>query len=196
MTRLKKFLLSAAVGAAMAGTGFSASAADPVFYKDLGAVAIGTPKSFSGVLGAIGGFLYEFTFSVPANGGSGYNVERLVFDIPSVGNIDLMFTTVTLFSDTDNNPTNGGRTMLVGPVLATGGGLDPISFTAAGSDAGFRILQVAGTTNGSLGGAFNGSIQVSPVPEPETWAMMLIGAGLVGFQLRRRARQSATQRLV
>lgn len=196
MTKLKKVLLSAAVGAAMAGAGFSASAADPVFYTDLGAVQIDTPKSFSGVLGAIGGFVYEFTFTVPANGGSGYNVERLAFELPPLGNIDLLFTTVTLFSDTDGDSTNGGRSMLVGPVLATGGGLDPISFTAPGSTAGFRILQVAGTTNGSLGGAFIGSIEVSPVPEPETWAMMLIGAGLVGFQLRRRAKQSATQRLV
>jgi hypothetical protein len=34
--------------------------------------------------------------------------------------------------------------------------------------------------------------EVTPaVPEPEEWAMMLIGAGLVGFQVRRKQAKSA-----
>jgi len=39
-------------------------------------------------------------------------------------------------------------------------------------------------------------VNVSPVPEPEVWAMMLIGAGLVGFQLRRKSKQAASHRFV
>lgn len=39
-------------------------------------------------------------------------------------------------------------------------------------------------------------IDVTPIPEPEVWAMMLIGAGLVGFQLRRKAKRMAVQRFV
>ena len=30
------------------------------------------------------------------------------------------------------------------------------------------------------------SITTAPVPEPEEWAMMLVGAGLVGYQIRRK----------
>ena len=29
-------------------------------------------------------------------------------------------------------------------------------------------------------------VTVTPVPEPETWAMLLAGLGLVGLQLRRK----------
>jgi hypothetical protein len=35
-------------------------------------------------------------------------------------------------------------------------------------------------------GLDNVKVSVVPVPEAETWAMMLVGVGLVGFQLRRR----------
>ena len=38
------------------------------------------------------------------------------------------------------------------------------------------------TNNGSLGSQFS----VAAVPEPEEWAMMLVGAGLVSYQVRRK----------
>jgi hypothetical protein len=42
----------------------------------------------------------------------------------------------------------------------------------------------------SLGGTplpnYAGSFTVTPVPEPEEWAMMLLGAGLVSYQVRRK----------
>jgi len=38
-------------------------------------------------------------------------------------------------------------------------------------------------------------VAVTPIPEAEVWAMMLVGVGLVGFQLRRKARRMATHRL-
>ena len=41
----------------------------------------------------------------------------------------------------------------------------------------------AGTTTGNL------NLQVSPVPEPSTWASILMGAALVGFVARRRRRR-------
>ena len=39
-------------------------------------------------------------------------------------------------------------------------------------------------------------VTVAVVPEAETWAMMLIGMGLVGWQLRRKAKASAATRFV
>ena len=41
----------------------------------------------------------------------------------------------------------------------------------------------AGTTTGNL------NLQVSPIPEPSTWASILMGAALVGFVARRRRRR-------
>jgi hypothetical protein len=37
------------------------------------------------------------------------------------------------------------------------------------------------------GGEIRGFLQAAPVPEPETWAMMLAGLGVVGAAVRRRA---------
>jgi hypothetical protein len=38
-----------------------------------------------------------------------------------------------------------------------------------------------------------GNVQVTPVPEPSQWAMMLAGLALVGFIVRRNARKSQDQ---
>ena len=53
------------------------------------------------------------------------------------------------------------------------------------------------TAGGNLTLAYNGgvglttTISAAPVPEPEEWAMMLVGSGLISWQLRRRAKASA-----
>jgi hypothetical protein len=44
-----------------------------------------------------------------------------------------------------------------------------------------------GSSNGNLGGAWLGAnFQIGGVPEPSTWAVMLIGLGLAGATIRRR----------
>ncbi len=48
-------------------------------------------------------------------------------------------------------------------------------------------VNVTGVTSGSMGGAYNGAIQLAPVPEPETYAMLLAGLGLMGAVVRRRS---------
>jgi hypothetical protein len=53
-----------------------------------------------------------------------------------------------------------------------GHGQDTLSFAAAGA-------------NDSYGGSLD-AVSLSPVPEPETYAMLLAGLGLVGFIARRR----------
>lgn len=47
-------------------------------------------------------------------------------------------------------------------------------------------IEVNGTTLGN-GGSYAFAVSTTaPVPEPEEWAMMLVGAGLVGYQVRRK----------
>ncbi len=47
------------------------------------------------------------------------------------------------------------------------------------------VLTVMGSTNGgSYAGAFN--LNLAPVPEPETYGMLLAGLGILGFLARRR----------
>ncbi|MES2325864.1 MAG: PEPxxWA-CTERM sorting domain-containing protein [Pseudomonadota bacterium] len=55
------------------------------------------------------------------------------------------------------------------------------------------ISQSAGLsydTNGIINQA--NSVTITAVPEPSTWAMMLIGFGAIGWQLRRRKRSTST----
>jgi hypothetical protein len=47
-------------------------------------------------------------------------------------------------------------------------------------------LNVTGIANGPQGGLYNGAISVAAVPEPETYAMLLAGLGVMGFIARRR----------
>ena len=46
-------------------------------------------------------------------------------------------------------------------------------------------------TVGAPYGWFGANIELSPVPEPAAWAMMLLGAGLIGASLRRRQAPAA-----
>ena len=49
-------------------------------------------------------------------------------------------------------------------------------------------LKVEGVGYGA-NGMYNGSVVTAPIPEPEEWAMLLVGAGLVGFQVRNKQKK-------
>jgi hypothetical protein len=61
-------------------------------------------------------------------------------------------------------------------------------FTFNGLAAGNYALNVLGFATGATGGFYAGGFvtQTTPVPEPETYAMLLAGLLFVGFVARRR----------
>jgi hypothetical protein len=65
---------------------------------------------------------------------------------------------------------------------------DTIRFDSMVLAPGNYDLQIFGTIVGTIGGAYAGTISAFavPVPEPETYAMMLVGLGMMGFMVRRR----------
>ncbi len=116
-------------------------------------------------------------------------LNHLDFNLGDVSNLSLdifavlsgtTFTNITL--QALNGPGPGDNTPVV-PVSSTPDFLQ-LSFSDLASGA-YRFL-FSGTVSGATGG-FSGTIAAVPaVPEPETWLMMLIGAGLVAYQLRRK----------
>lgn len=60
--------------------------------------------------------------------------------------------------------------------------LNPITLAA-----GTYTLQIRGTVSGSAGGSYAGVLNLAnPVPEPETYALLVAGLGLVGGMSRRK----------
>lgn len=62
---------------------------------------------------------------------------------------------------------------------------------ATALSAGNYYLSVTGQVLGSAGGSYAGDIVMVPVPEPETYAMLLGGLGLIGAVARRRKANKA-----
>lgn len=60
------------------------------------------------------------------------------------------------------------------------------SFSFADLSTGKYRFEVTGSTGKRVGGYWSGAMNVAAVPEADVWTMILIGAGLVGYQLRRK----------
>ena len=72
-----------------------------------------------------------------------------------------------------------GPTFMGSVASAFTSAVNPYSLTI-----GMQITRAsAGTTSGNL------NLQVSAIPEPSTWASLLMGAALIGFVARRRRRR-------
>jgi hypothetical protein len=72
------------------------------------------------------------------------------------------------------------------PWPATGSDINLGKLTL-GSDSGL-VVSLTGTRTGQ-GANFNGQLVLTPVPEPETYVLMLAGLGVVGFVASRGARR-------
>jgi hypothetical protein len=170
---MKNLAKKVLVAAMMSGAALAANATNTV----LGAATIGAPLSFGGY--ASGPFLDNFLFSLPANGGSGYSVSDFTF-LPIQFNT--VFSGMTLVSNADGIIGNSDDT-IISTVLAPQGGSGNLSLSIGPKPAGNYYLSVFGITNGSQGGIYNGAISVTavtPVPEPESYAMFLAGLGVMG----------------
>ena len=192
---MRKLFLAAVGAIALVGGSTAASAAVVVASGTIPSplVPLTPPTSFtiganlSGGSGSFGPTYYTFTTTMA----SLFNGQiSSIEDATGVQNID--FTAPTL--------TAGGDGM--GAVLATfvQTSMDPDPETWAIRPAN-AVLLAAGTytidvsgnlnsSNGSYSGTFN---VINPVPEPATWAMMLLGFGAMGMVIRRRRKPVLAQ---
>ncbi|MFP5394090.1 MAG: FxDxF family PEP-CTERM protein, partial [Gammaproteobacteria bacterium] len=77
-------------------------------------------------------------------------------------------------------------TLVANGTLGSSGAIDLWTLSAPTLAVGNYYLAVNGSIINGSGTSFAGNVQLQPVPEPETYGMMLAGLGLVGYLARRR----------
>jgi len=183
--------LKQAVAVAMlAGASIGAHAAS----IDAGTVRFDVPTSFNGiVMGGASTGLNDTVLFTPE--GPTIHSGFSVIDFPITltgdgGTFGLELATVILSSTGADGKVGGGDDEMLKTVSYTDIGNDNshISFSYDQPlNAAPYYLNITGVTSGTAGGAYSGSIEVSPVPEPESFAMLLAGLGLMGAVVRRRS---------
>jgi len=119
-----------------------------------------------------------------------FNLGTLSAVAASVTNVEVSFGSFTAggisgFEAWLNGTQLFGPTSMVGPIS----GVTVKTQVLAGGTAlpaGMYSLMVKGTGITGMNASYGGNIVATPVPEPETYAMMLAGLAALGFLARRR----------
>lgn len=119
--------------------------------------------------------VYTFTLPAGSGGGGGASVisgfdwsgPNVVFSSFSFDDV----TTSTNIASGTFSPFFADALVFLGPLNTA----DTYSLTVTGSLMPFHHS-----------GSYSGNFHISPIPEPETYAMLLTGLGLIGVSLRRR----------
>ena len=180
--KLMPFVKSAVCSALLAGAAVGSHAA----VQELGVLTPGVVKNFNG--GVIGnsvlfGEILSFSLAAPTP-----STTYGVIDVPlPFFGLGSSFSFAALYSN-PGGPTSGFDTdeILLAKVFSDGN--NEVHFSYSPTAAGNYFLLISGVTTGSSGGAYSGSILVSaaPIPEPESYAMFLVGLGVMGAIVLRR----------
>jgi hypothetical protein len=98
-------------------------------------------------------------------------------------NFDGILTGLSLFSAGANGIVGGGDDTLLRSSISAGG--DSLTLNYDQPLSGVSFITVTGLSNGTAGAIYAGA--VAAIPEPETYAMLLAGLGLMGAVVRRRS---------
>ncbi|MGO4479727.1 FxDxF family PEP-CTERM protein [Massilia sp. 2TAF26] len=188
--KLKSLVLSALIaGAACASQGAAAQAIDrtaPLVTAGDGVGGFNAHFGDTFAASTVGNaFTDIFTFNIGTPFDAASSLTSSYLNTPQTK--DLLITGFSLYRY------DPATMAILGTAIAgindTGFGSHPTdswSLTAYGLNSGYYALKVDGKVLGAGGGAFGGDLTVSPVPEPQTWGMLLAGLGLLGVAARRK----------
>jgi hypothetical protein len=182
---IKFSLKQTALAVALAGASVGAYAQT---QEHLGTVDFNSPAAFNSIVApTTTGFSDIFTFDAGSNNG----VAATVVDIPlsiSGFTFDTALATMSLSYAGADGTIGGGDDMVLQSVVlpSPGNSQDNLNLTwNTPLVSGLHYINVTGVTGGTEGGIYAGAIAAA-VPEPETYAMLLAGLGLMGAVVRRR----------
>lgn len=178
--RIHEWLKSVAAASVLGLASLNAAAVvgptPPTFEEGL--LPYGTTQDSTVVAGP---FIQTWGFTLPTNGG----FFAGVLNIPVTPLYGIAWTSLALVSNPDGLVGSPDDVTLGVPIVS---GTNQLSLSSGALAAGKYYLAASGITNGTNGGIYSVSFTVSapPVPEPEGYAMMLAGLGLVGAMVLRR----------
>jgi hypothetical protein len=140
-------------------------------------------------------FADHFTFSV--SGTTGMNFDAIISSISRTADTGLDISGLSLYRVGGGTGTGGtaGDTLVTSGTSSMTGAMDVWTLSSNNLTAGSYYVLVSGNLVSDTSAAFGGAVMMSPtapVPEPETYGMMLAGLGVLGFLARRR-KQAANQ---
>ena len=138
-------------------------------------------------------FADHFTFSV--TGTTSSNFDAIVSSISRTADTGLDISGLSLYRVGGGTGGTGGTgmdTLISAGTQVNKGAMDVWSVSSSNLSAGDYYLLVSGNMVSNTAASFGGAVMLAPVPEPETYGMMLAGLGVLGFLARRR-KQAANQ---
>ena len=149
---------------------WTGAAADGSQYLDL--VGYGGTGGIAQTFATTPGQAYRLSFAYSNNPGGSANPARMLVDITDGSSNTILFS---------SNFVHGG---------AQAGNLDWTHFStvfiADGTSNTIRFTEIDGASGCCNGGVLLDAVGISAVPEPSTWAMMILGLMGVGFMAYRR----------
>lgn len=151
----------------------------------LGSFSAGTTYGDAFAVTSAGTIDHSLTFKILTDLYAGSGVSDIPLDV-NFGSFTLTITNIDSLSANIYDSNNVLYTTFV-----SAGDPDHLTLPASSYFApGDYTLKIGGTATGSNGGMYTVAAVTVPVPEPETWGMLLAGLGLIGLRLRQKRAQA------
>lgn len=176
---IQSFAKSAVCVAVLAAASLSAQANN----LNVNVGPIGAPATFSQVIQKqVGSFVDTWNFSVAAPTFSAGSVSNLAISVPNLSIFNISGLSAQLYTSTN---------MLVDDLDDNVGSTSQIKVGSGLFSPGGYYFKLSGTADGTFGGQYVFAVTTLPVPEPESYAMLLAGLGVMGaIAMRRNKRKT------